>query len=351
MKITKNNLFSKRKNILLFKIVLWISMGMYFLGVSILIPTTPESTYKEFIVFLFLAIVVNFYVSYFYPKVSKKKKWNYIVILIISIFCCIVFEMLMFYKEFSTMTHSFTNVRKIFFVICSYIFIRDLALFVFFLWVESFNQLILFYAKKEKFHQEEIELLIEKQQFEKNFSRKKLLSHYFFNILEYLYANSLINNNDSELLNKVKFILYYFLIDAEKETIELDKELEFYKYYIDLERIKSKKYISVNINILGTTENYMIIPLLFEPLIGNAMKHTKHDGTGWVDINVDATSFPVLNFYCKNNYCYRSSKIVSSENGLKIIKQRLELCYKNNHAIKIEQSDDLYEVSLSITVI
>jgi LytS/YehU family sensor histidine kinase len=197
----------------------------------------------------------------------------------------------------------------------------------------------------------EIALLIEKQKFEKIFSSKKLLLHYFFNILEHIYAKFLTNNNDSELLDKVKFILYYFLIDAEMGKVELEKELMFYKYYIELENIKYKNSIFTSFNVLGQTENYIIAPLLFEPLIGNAMKHTKHDGTGWVDITIDVTQFPTLNFHCKNNCAHSSSNIVSSKNGLKILKQQLELCYKNNYALKITQNSDLYEVTLSIKIV
>jgi LytS/YehU family sensor histidine kinase len=350
MKTDKNILFPKKGHIMLFKIVLWISLGFLFLEVSILIPTNYQNTYKEYIIFLFLAIIVNIHTSWLYPKFAKKKRWKYALVLSSSIFICIIFEFALFFKEFSSIIHSLGNANKIYFVIVMYIFIRNLALFIFFLWVESFHQLILLYVQKEKVYQEKMALFIEKQEFEKKFSRKKLLSHYFFNILEHLYVNSLTQQGNGELLDKVKFSLYYFLVDAEKEIIELDKELEFYKYYIDLEEFRCRKKVSVNFNVIGNTENYTLIPLLFEPLIGNAMKHTQSGGCGWIDIKVDATNFPVLNFHCKNNYCYRSSNIVSSENGLKILKQRLELCYKNNHELIIEQSDDFYEVLLSIMV-
>jgi LytS/YehU family sensor histidine kinase len=207
------------------------------------------------------------------------------------------------------------------------------------------------YKKKEKIHKEEIALLIEKQEFEKNFSRKKLLPHYFFNILEYLNLEFLSDNSDREILDKVKFILYYFLVDAEKEAIELDKELVFYKYYIDLENIRHQKNVLVNFNVLGQPENFIVIPLLFEPLIGNAMKYTKHDGTGWVNITVNAQNFPVLQFNCKNNYTQSSSNIISSDNGLKILEQRLNLCYKNKYSLLITQDNDSYEVALSIEVV
>jgi len=348
----KNNFFLKRINFLLFKIFLWISFGLLFMSISILIPAGSDSMLKEFIVFLCLAIVVNIHISYLHPIISKKSKWGYAILLIASVFICALIEMLIFLEqlELDITSSMVSDRRKLYFVIFGYIFIRDFAVFIFFFWVEHFNRLIHLLYEKEKNYQKEITLLIEKQEFERKFSRKKLLSHYFFNVLEHLNPDSLIHHSDSELLGKVKFILYYFLVDAEKEKVELDKELAFYKYYIELENLKRQKDITVNFTVLGKVEDYTLIPLLFEPLIGNAMKYTKQDGTGRVDIEFDATQFPVLTFRCKNNYGYRSSHIVSSENGLKILEQRLELCYKNNFMLKITQKDDLYEVLLSITV-
>jgi LytS/YehU family sensor histidine kinase len=178
-----------------------------------------------------------------------------------------------------------------------------------------------------------------------------LLPHYFFNILEHINIASLTENSNNEIMDKIKFVLYYFFVDVEKEEIELDKELVFYKYYIELENFRRQKNISVSFNILGEPENFIIIPLLFEPLIGNAMKYTKYDGTGWVNIEIDALHFPVLKFHCRNNYSQLSSNITSSDNGLKIFKQRLGLCYKNKHTLEIIQNDDLYEVILSVEVV
>ena len=343
--------FLQRENFLLFKIVLWVGLGLLFIGFSFVIPTVPNVLIKELIVFLCLAITVNIHTSYLYPTISKKSKWSYIVVLIGSILICTGLEFAFFLKIFNTIYSTFPDKRQIYLAILGYIFIRNFAVFIFFLWIEYFNRLIFLHREKERVYQQEMALLIEKQEFDKQFSRKKLLSHYFFNILEHFYADSLANHSDSKLLDKAKFLLYYFLVDAEKEKVELDKELAFYSYYIELEKFRFQKNMSVSFNALGQTENFMIIPLLFEPLIGNALKYTKHDGTGWVDIMFDATCFPTLKFRCKNNYDHRSSNIVSSENGLKILEQRLELCYKNKYVLKIEQFDDLYEVVLSVETV
>ena len=349
MNTEKSRSFFNKNNFLFFKSILWICTGLLFLGLSIVIPASAYSTIKEIIIFLCLVVVVNFHTTYLYPIISKKNKFLYFIFLTVSIFFCAVLEIIFLNKNINDV-YFFLDKRKIYLVILVYIFIRDLALFVFFFWIEYFNRTLLLYKEKEKIHKQELALLIEKQEFEKKFSRKKLLPHYFFNILEHIQVESLANNNNYELMSKLKFILYYFLVDAEKEHVELDKELAFYNYYIELENFRHQKNISVSFNVLGQPENFMIIPLLFEPLIGNAMKYTKRDGSGWVDITIDAQHFPILTFYCRNNFSQNQTGIISSDSGLKIFEQRLGLCYNNKHALKITQTDDLYEITLTLEV-
>jgi sensor histidine kinase YesM len=348
MKVEKNY-FLKKYDFLFFKVLLWCCVGFCFLSFSILIPTISYNTIKEVVIFLILVLIVNAHTSYLYQIISKKSKFYYYVLLITSILICVLLEMLIFAKSFNDV-YSFMDRRKMLLFIAIYITIRDAAFFVFFFCVEYFNRLILLYKEKETIHKKEMALLVEKQEFEKKFSRKKLLPHYFFNILEHINIDVLSNDTNNELIDKVKFILYYFLVDAEKEKIQLEKELTFYKYYIELEKFRYKENISVNLNFLGKPDDYEIIPLLFEPLINNAMKYTKHNGTGWVNIIIDALQFPVLKFSCRNNYIQRTSNIISSENGLKILEQRLDLCYNNKHYLSITQDDDVYEVLLSVDI-
>jgi len=160
-----------------------------------------------------------------------------------------------------------------------------------------------------------------------------------------------MNHGNDQIFDKLKFTMYYSLVDSEKEVVELEKEFVYYRHYIDVENFKHQRDVSVSFNILGQAENHTIIPLLFEPLIGNAMKYTKQDGTGWVEIVFDVTHLPVLKFYCKNNYTHYSSNVISSENGLKILEERLELYYINNYTLKVTRGTDLYEVELSIKMI
>jgi len=258
--------------------------------------------------------------------------------------------MLIFYDNLVAAYNSFPNTKTIFLIVFIYIIIRDFGIFIFFQWVEYSNRLTLLYHQSEIVHQEEIILLKEKQEFEKNYAKKTLLPHYFFNILEYVGANSLTNKSNREVLDKFKFILYYFLVDAEKDLVELDKEILFYNYYIELEKLRHTHNISVTFTVTGQIESYFIIPLLFEPIIGNAMKHTKQDGTGWVDIRIDTSRFPQVILSCKNNFLSSNPDTISSEKGLKIFQQRLNLCYKNNYTLKIDQNIDYFEVTLTIVV-
>jgi len=349
MKTRKNNIYFKKSNFIFFKICLWVSFCFIFINFSFLRPSGPNDFIRELIVFLLLATTINIHTAYLYPKFSKKN-WMHILLLTGVIIICSLLEMLIIPDNFDASYSTFLDKKKYSITIFCNILLRNSALFVFFTWVEYFHRLILLLYKKDCVQQKEIAFLIEKQKFEKNYSRKKLLFHYFFNILELIRVKSFNNDNNSELLDKITFILYYFLVDAEYEMVELDKEIVFYQYYIELENYRHSEKVDVSFNVLGKIEGFYIIPLLFEPLIGNAMKYTKRDGTGYVCISIDTTQFPVLNFYCKNNYSNTSSNVASSASGLKILEQRLELCYKNKYALNINQSVDFYEVTLSIEI-
>jgi len=230
---------------------------------------------------------------------------------------------------------------------------RDLTVFLFLaiiLNIQTSFFIIFFYRKQEKINKKEKALSFEKQEFERKFTRKKIFPHFLLNIMEYIYVKFIDNEKEFEILDKFKFVLYYFLVDSEKEMVELEKELVFYKYYVDLDNYRKNDRVEVIINVEGKTEECMIIPMLFEPLIGNAMKHTKQDGSGFVNITIDATKYPKLYFYCCNNFPKNPQNLISSENGLKIMEQRLSLCYNNKYSMKTTQEDDLYKVELVINV-
>jgi len=353
MKFEKNYLFKRKNNFFLFKLILWFCVGAVYLGFSFIIPTNPNDSnhfVKELIVFTCMVLFVNIHASFLYPIISKTNKWIYLPVFISSILICAGLELFIYYDNFETSYCTFHNRGKIYLAAIIYLIIRDLAIFIFFLWVEYFNRLISLFYKKEKIHQEEILLLKEKQEFEKNYSRRFLLPHYFFNLLEHIQTKLFTTKYDSELLDCFKFILYYFLVDSEKDTVELDKEVMFYKYYIELEKIKHQNVIAVRFVVLGQTENFFIIPLLFEPIIGNAMKYTKQDGTGWVEIEFDITNSSFLKFICKNNFSESNNNIVSSESGLKILIERLELFYKNKYSYSVNKTVDLYEATLSLVL-
>jgi len=348
MKAEKSYLFVKQPDFLFFKILLWVGVGVSFLGFSVLIPISSEGFIKEILVFICLVLMVNIHTSYLFPKVHKKIKLAYIALIIGSITFCALFELFLFSNQLKIMYSNIFERNKFYSITFGYIFARDFAIFIFFFWVESFNRLIRLYHEKERIFQKEMALMIEKQEYEKNFSRKKILPHHFFNLLEHFYAKALDNNQEHELLNKVKFILYYFLVDAEKEKTELEKELVFYKYYVELENFRYKNSIDAKVNILGEVWDGSIIPLLFEPVVGNAMKYTHHDGAGVVNIDFDFTHAPILHFRCINNFTPHPENLTSSDSGLKMLKQRLELCYKNNYTLTFNQGEDYFEVILTI---
>ena len=96
----------------------------------------------------------------------------------------------------------------------------------------------------------------------------------------------------------------------------------------------------------------MIAPLLFIPFIENAFKHSKIEDLekGWIEIllRMEQTNlaFSVKNSLPKEKF----TKDASGGIGLQNVKRQLELTYPNQHQLKINTSDDVFDVQLNISL-
>ena len=151
-------------------------------------------------------------------------------------------------------------------------------------------------------------------------------------------------------MRKLSAILDFYMIESNKDKIEVQSELDFYQDYIDLELLRHTKKIEVKYEILGEAENIYIAPLIFENFIGNAFKYTSHDGTGEITIIFDLTKPGYLQFSCKNSKPETKNSCVSSGNGLKIVRKRLDILYPDAYSWDIQDEKEQYKVFLNLKI-
>jgi two-component system LytT family sensor kinase len=102
--------------------------------------------------------------------------------------------------------------------------------------------------------------------------RTQLNPHFLFNTLNSIYSLSL-NKTDKtpEVVIRLADIMRFLIYECNEDKIPLEKEIEFIRNYIEIERIRYDADIQFTVE--GNTENVMIEPFLFISFIENGFKH------------------------------------------------------------------------------
>ena len=201
------------------------------------------------------------------------------------------------------------------------------------------------------------EIRIKEQLIQKNLKTELALlkaqinPHFLFNTINNI--DILIGKDAkaaSAYLKQLSEIMRFMLYDVSSDFILLTKELEYIKKYIDLQRIRTANEKYVNFILLGDTKELMIAPAIFIPFIENAFKHsTNKKIENAINIRIEIIendlSFSCINFFDNSN----SFTQEKSGLGIDLIKQRLQLLYKDKHELDIIKTDNRFEVKLKIT--
>jgi tetratricopeptide (TPR) repeat protein len=192
------------------------------------------------------------------------------------------------------------------------------------------------------------------QAIELSLLKAQIHPHFLFNTLNNLYALSMDKSDESPgVVLGLAQILRYILYECNTPHVNLQKEIEIIKRYIDLEKIRYNSNLEVNLNIQGDLASYKIAPLLILPLVENAFKHgiSKLTDEGWINIetSMELTQFT---FKISNNKPLLSEEEKTPSKygniGLINIKKRLSILYPQKHELEIINEDEVFIVIMSI---
>ncbi|WP_259016264.1 sensor histidine kinase [Emticicia fluvialis] len=186
--------------------------------------------------------------------------------------------------------------------------------------------------------------------------RSQINPHFLFNALNTLYSVSLKENAEktADGIQKLGDMMRFMLNENNQDRIPLYKEIEYLQNYIEIQqmRIAESDNIEIKVNIQPTDREIFVAPMLLNPFIENAFKHgISFRNPSWIYITLtyDDTR---LYFKVHNSLHARSEADPEKNNngiGLENVKKRLELIYKNRHTLDIQQSEQDFFVSLTIT--
>ncbi len=204
---------------------------------------------------------------------------------------------------------------------------------------------------KEQQHFSDV-MLKEKMAAELQLLKSQVQPHFIFNTLNNIYMLSLKGSTQaSDMIYRLSALLSYMLYDSKEDFISLDKEVEYIKNYINLEKIRYGDRLDVQLNVYKNVRNINLPPLLFLPLVENAFKHgvSKQVNDSWIHIDISLNK-GVLIFKIENS-CSDDVEVIAGFGhglGLDNLSKRLQIIYKDKHELKTMKEDDTYLAVLKI---
>ncbi|WP_340115113.1 sensor histidine kinase [Maribellus mangrovi] len=181
--------------------------------------------------------------------------------------------------------------------------------------------------------------------------RSQVNPHFLFNVLNNIDA---LIFEDKEKASTAIFLLSkimrYMLQESNHEKVTLDKEVEYIKDYLELAKLSFNSPNFLRFNLKGSTNFKEVPPLLFIPLIENAVKHcNKQVDPPGIEIdfyvNDEYIELHTKNFIKRNDFKLPDS---GSGTGLKNVEKRLQLVHGDNYSFDINRNMDKFEVYLKV---
>ncbi|HEV8081968.1 MAG TPA: histidine kinase [Chitinophagaceae bacterium] len=187
------------------------------------------------------------------------------------------------------------------------------------------------------------------------FLRSQINPHFLFNVLNTLYGTALQENAErtSEGIQKLGDMMRFMLHENNLDFIEMNKEVEYLKNYIALQKLRTQSSAEIIIedNISEQNCNHRIAPMLLIPLAENAFKHgISLKERSWIKIKLECNDKNIL-FEVRNSVHAKTENDPEKDRsgiGFKNVLERLKLIYPDKFQISVNKDDKEFFVKLSI---
>ena len=217
---------------------------------------------------------------------------------------------------------------------------------------------VIFYYQRKEYEEKIIsdQLKSEKLDMELRYLKSQINPHFLFNALNNIY--SMVYTHDDNAANgvlKLSEMLRYVLVDCQAEMIPLSKEIKYVENFIDFQMMRMAGQRDVVLEQEVEKENFMIAPMLLQPIIENCFKYSRLEThpDGYVHVKVQQSG-NTFRFVAENTVAENAKPLVIFSEGKKSgigqnnVRQRLMLHYGENYVFDIEQDKGIYKVKIEL---
>jgi len=299
---------------------------------------SPHFLPGSFFIITNLYHIALFYLNAFvlYPLFFNKRKWWIYILLTGAIFVCTYYLKLFMVKTWYPEVVLDKWVHRI-------IFFPPLP----FLAVSTIYRLIVDKIKHDK---KQKEIVAEQLSIKLKFLRSQINPHFIFNVLTNLVSLARKKSDQLEpALLKLSDLMRYMLYESDENKVELAREVEYLRSYVELQKLRfgDDIIINTNIDIAEKEMSASIEPMLLIPFVENAFKHGTGVDEPSIEINLNVKEGK-LEFDIKNKFSDNKAKDESSGIGLENVKSRLLLLYPKNHELVVIKGNNLFHIHLTL---
>jgi two-component system LytT family sensor kinase len=315
-------------------------------------PRDVDFQFTDAMVWRFICIdayLLLFYYSntqFLIPRLLTKRKWLWYSLIIVAL----LFLFLSIHRFFDDLVRSelpanirSKGLRRRHFYL--YPFTGSSAVFFLVFTVSTCSRVIQEWLGIESKRQE---IENEKLATELSFLKSQINPHFLFNTLNNIYSLALVRSEaTADAVLKLSSIMRYVLSETKHETVALEKEIQFIKHYIELQKVRLTDKVTIEFIVEGETEKMEIAPLLLIPFVENAFKYG-------ISTKEKSKLLFVIKEHENNIYFTSENRVVFRDKGnddntgigLKNTKRRLELLYPQKHTLSVSEENNLFIVNL-----
>jgi sensor histidine kinase YesM len=209
---------------------------------------------------------------------------------------------------------------------------------------------------KHWYHHQHRNLQLQK---EKADSELRLLTaqvhpHFLFNTLENVLSKTRSESpQGSKMIMSLSDMLQYILYEGRKPLVPLEQELTMITEYINLEKIRYGNKLDVHMLTPDRMTNIYIAPLLLLPFVENCFKHGASHmlKNPWINFTVELKDRTLVMKLMNGKVSTGGHGQKKPGIGIKNVRQRLELLYKNKYALQIREEDEVFVVDLQVELV
>jgi two-component system LytT family sensor kinase len=182
---------------------------------------------------------------------------------------------------------------------------------------------------------------------ELSFLKAQINPHFLYNTLNNIYTLSIIGSEKtSDSIMKLSNIMRYVTDEAEADFVPLSSELNCITNFIDLQKLRLGKSVTLRYTITGEPLGHKISPLLLMTFIENVFKYglSNHE-PALINMTISMDEEYII-FHSQNQiFNYKGH---SQRSGIGIIntRKRLDHLYAGKYELKINSDNDLFTVDL-----